>query len=117
MPVKEWIPRHVRRRHQRLRCEHCGSTSRIGLHHKDEDRTNNSFENLLTLCPTCHTKEHWRTGKKPWRKHPPSCTVCTKPAKRLGLCETHRSRLLRHGSPHLKKIKTGSIWQLVEVSG
>lgn len=98
-------------------CETCGATRRLGVHHLDEDRTNNSPANLQTLCPACHTRLHWATGKQPWRRHPPICTVCGEPAKRLGLCETHRSRLLRHGSPYLVKRKIGHTWQLVEDRG
>lgn len=98
-------------------CEDCGSTSQLGVHHQDEDRTNNSPKNLRTLCATCHAKHHWENGKQPWRKHSPTCTVCGKPAKRLGLCETHRSRFLRHGSPYLVKRRIGSTWQLVEDRG
>lgn len=114
MPVKEWIPKTIRKAHLKSACETCGSKSRLGLHHKDRDRMNNSPENLQTLCPTCHTRLHWVEGKTPWRLHPASCTVCGKPAKRLGLCETHRSRLLRHGNPYLKKKQTGHSWQLVD---
>jgi len=105
------------RRFLKAACESCGSTERIGVHHMDEDRTNNSPENLRTLCPRCHTTWHWQNGKQPWRKQSPSCTVCGKPAKRLGLCETHRSRFLRHGSPYLVKRRNGSGWQLVEDRG
>jgi len=114
MAVKEWVPLAVRREYQRATCEMCGGTSRIGLHHKDENRTNNSPENLQTLCPACHTSLHWEAGKTAWRRHSATCDVCGKPAKRLGLCETHRSRLLRHGSPYLKKIKSGHSWLLVD---
>jgi hypothetical protein len=28
----------------------------IEVHHIDEDRTNNVFENLIALCPTCHAR-------------------------------------------------------------
>jgi hypothetical protein len=112
MTVKEWIPTEIRRLHQKSTCEKCGGTSRLGLHHRDRDRTNNAPENLLTLCPSCHTSEHWATDKTPWRRHSATCLVCGKRAKRLGLCETHRSRLLRHGHPCLTKKKNGRLWQL-----
>jgi hypothetical protein len=95
-------------------CELCGSKLRLGLHHRDNDRTNNSPENLQTLCPSCHTSLHWAQGKKPWRRHPPSCTVCGKLAKRLGLCETHRSRLLRHGDPYRIKKQINGSWLVVD---
>lgn len=28
----------------------------LEVHHKDEDRNNNSIENLIVLCPICHRK-------------------------------------------------------------
>ena len=115
MPVTEWIPWAVRLRYQKPACEHCGSTVRVGLHHKDENRTNNLPENLLSLCPACHTREHWRNGKRAW-KRPGKCSSCDKPARRSGYCETHSSRYRRHGNPHLVKQKRGQSWQLVEAS-
>jgi hypothetical protein len=101
----------------RSSCESCGTTDLLHLHHMDEDRTNNSPTNLRTLCASCHTRWHWEHGKTPWRKHSPTCTVCGKPAKRSGLCETHRSRLRRHGSPYMVKRKRGRSWVLVEDCG
>jgi hypothetical protein len=95
-------------------CEQCGKTSRLGLHQKDGDRTNNSPKNLQTLCPSCHTSLHWAQGKKPWRRHPSSCIACGKPAKRLGLCGTHRSRLLRHGDPYRVKRQVNGSWLVVD---
>jgi ribosomal protein L37AE/L43A len=115
MTVTEWIPWAVRLAHQKTECEHCGSVGpRLGLHHKDEDRTNNSPENLLTLCPKCHTALHWKNGKRAWKRLG-LCDVCGLPARKYGLCPTHASRYYRHGSPYLKKIKIGSEWRLVEV--
>ncbi len=98
-------------------CEECGVTASLGVHHMDSNRTNNSLKNLRTFCNACHTRWHWSHGKEPWRRHSATCIVYGKPAKRLGLRETHRNRLLRHGSPYLKKIKVGSSWQLQVVSG
>jgi hypothetical protein len=114
MTVKEWVPKAIRLQWQKPACEMCGGNSRLGLHHKDRVRTNNSPENLQTLCPTCHTRLHWEEDKTPWRRHPAFCTACGKPAKRLGLCETHRSRLLRHGSPYLIKKQNGHLRVLVD---
>src|SRR3954447_13531656 len=110
MSVKGTVPWRVRAKVQKDSCETCGSTSQLGLHHRDEDRTNNSLENLQTLCQSCHTAWHWANGKEPWRRREPTCKVCDQPSRHLGLCPTHRSRLRRHGSPYLVKIKAGSIW-------
>jgi hypothetical protein len=115
MTVTGWVPWKVRLAAQKDRCEGCGSDSRLGLHHKDQDRTNNSLENLQTLCPSCHTTWHWANGKEPWRRREPTCMVCDRPSRHLGLCPTHRSR--RHGSPYLRKIKAGLTWLWVADSG
>lgn len=40
------------------RCGHKSRTSELPRHHKDEDRSNNSPENLEIICQSCHTKEH-----------------------------------------------------------
>ncbi len=42
-------------------CETCGFKDDIrvlGIHHKDKNRNNNSPENLIVLCPTCHSLIH-----------------------------------------------------------
>ena len=117
MPVTRTVPWRVRAAVQRDACETCGSRSLLGLHHLDGDRTNNSRENLQTLCPRCHTRWHWENGKEPWRRRDPMCLVCDRPSRHLGLCNTHWSRLRQHGSPYLRKIKRGSIWLWLADSG
>jgi len=42
-------------------CEHCssdGAGSRLVVHHKDENPTNNILVNLITLCDSCHKYVH-----------------------------------------------------------
>lgn len=118
MPVTEWIPWAVRLRYQKSQCERYGTLGpRLGLHHKDENRLNNSPENLLTLCLKCHTLTHWENGKRAWRRRDPFCLVCDKRSRHLGLCPTHRSRLRRHGSPFLMRKRIGQSWQFVEEFG
>lgn len=54
------------------KCEKCGLETWLGnpitleIHHKDGDRSNNTLENLLLLCPNCHSyTSNWRgRGKK-----------------------------------------------------
>ena len=58
------------------RCENCGTTHwfdnpiNLEVHHIDGDRTNNELENLLLLCPNCHSYtenfcgKNINTGKK-----------------------------------------------------
>lgn len=43
---------------EELKCERCGSTENLHVHHKDEDRHNNKIENLELLCKPCHKTEH-----------------------------------------------------------
>jgi len=35
-------------------CVNCGETRVTDTHHKDGNHKNNDFNNLITLCPTCH---------------------------------------------------------------
>ena len=116
MPVTGWVPLRVRLKHQKNACESCGVTSKLGLHHMDEDRTNNSVANLRTLCASCHSRWHWKNGKRAWKRLG-LCGACGKPARHLGWCNTHWSRVRRHGSPYLVKRKIGSEWLLVEDRG
>lgn len=41
------------------RCNYSENEAAIIVHHKDEDRNNNSIENLEVLCCNCHAIEHW----------------------------------------------------------
>jgi len=41
-----------------LKCSRCGTDKRIEIHHKDEDITNNSIDNLIPLCKNCHFLIH-----------------------------------------------------------
>lgn len=39
------------------------------IHHIDSDKTNNSPNNLITLCSHCHWKVHWwKENRKKWSK-------------------------------------------------
>jgi len=31
------------------------------IHHRDRNRENNKMDNLLLLCPNCHSTMHWNT--------------------------------------------------------
>lgn len=48
----------IYQRHQKDACEKCGSTKFLLVHHIDENRYNNTAENLETLCKSCHQKHH-----------------------------------------------------------
>jgi 5-methylcytosine-specific restriction endonuclease McrA len=38
------------------KCQSCGSTKNLMVHHKDGNRKNNDASNLKTLCWSCHEK-------------------------------------------------------------
>lgn len=48
------------------KCERCGSTRFLVVHHRDHNHYNNDLDNLETLCKSCHQKEHevWRNFTK-----------------------------------------------------
>jgi len=39
-------------------CQVCVSTNGLIVHHRDKDNSNNKLSNLITLCRSCHQKEH-----------------------------------------------------------
>ena len=41
-------------------CEECKSFFDLLVHHIDENRQNNSYDNLLVLCTSCHAIVHKR---------------------------------------------------------
>jgi len=40
------------------KCEECGSTIQLVIHHKDGNPNNNDEENLALLCRRCHKRKH-----------------------------------------------------------
>jgi predicted DNA-binding protein len=39
-------------------CDVCEATEQVVVHHIDENRQNNSLDNLIPLCRSCHEKVH-----------------------------------------------------------
>jgi len=49
------------------RCELCGRTNNIEVHHIDGNRSNNSLDNLLPVCQHCHIGIHsGKQGYEEW---------------------------------------------------
>ena len=74
-------------------CELCGSTKNIDVHHKDGNFQNNSQDNLVTVCRSCHMKIHRQVPVK-------LCKICGRPANGAkGYCNAHYLRLRKFGNP------------------
>ena len=97
-------------------CQTCGRTGRLHVHHRDENPSNNSPSNLMTLCPSCHRLCH-SPRMMADGVTPKPCAHCAAPSARQGLCNTHLSRLKRYGHPLAKKRKTASGWVLMYERG
>lgn len=54
-------------------CQRCDSKNKIHLHHIDENRDNNTPENIEILCSKCHRTEH---AKRHWAAKTDSCLRC-----------------------------------------
>jgi hypothetical protein len=42
----------------KYRCTSCGSSNELIVHHRDHNRKNHDFNNLITLCRSCHARIH-----------------------------------------------------------
>lgn len=73
------------------KCELCGTTINIDVHHKDGNYRNNRSENLMVVCRSCHMKLHHPKAK---------CRICGKPVKGHGYCEKHYQRFKKYGDPN-----------------
>ena len=73
------------------KCERCGSTRNVDVHHKDRNHLNNTPENLELLCRSCHMKEHRKVAKL--------CSICGQPTESLGYCNKHYIRYKKYGNP------------------
>lgn len=79
------------------KCEICGSTKSIDVHHKDGNHQNNNSDNLMVVCRSCHMKLH----------RPKSiCRICGQPAYAHGLCNKHYIRYKKYGDAEHKPWST-----------
>ena len=82
-------------------CAICGRVGYTEVHHKDKNPLNNSPENLVRLCKSCHAKQHRKKSL---------CIVCGQPVKGHHLCTKHwqawrRSNIRGWDTPYTAKIK------------
>ena len=94
------------------RCECCNGTEWLGdkipleLHHVDGNHFNNSFENLVLLCPNCHAKTDNYRGKKMKKKIERKCSECGTNISRWsksGLCPVCARKRTRKIEPPSKE--------------
>lgn len=93
------------------RCAECGRPEELHAHHIDRDPANNSPDNVVTLCASCHLLHHWRTDKK--NRPRASCRICGDPARGHRLCNKHYARWKKYGDPLLTRRKVGTEWVLL----
>ena len=97
--------RYARELKKADKCELCGSTTNVDVHHKDGNYHNNALDNLIALCRSCHMKEH----------RPKSvCIICGKPARGHGYCDKHLQRFRKYGDPLLTNRGHGHIVKAVD---
>jgi len=48
----------IRRTGLLKRCEVCGITKKLVIHHRDCNKENNVINNFVTLCKSCHSRFH-----------------------------------------------------------
>ena len=59
----KWMAAHHHARQimgEKVACATCLSTKALDVHHRDANHQNNSPENLIVLCRSCHMKVHRR---------------------------------------------------------
>lgn len=95
-------------RFARKRCERCGSSDHLHVHHKNRNWRDHRIENLETLCIRCHLgKEHHKPKAK--------CVICGMDSRRNLMCQAHYQRWKKYGDALLTKVQSGGTYQLVRV--
>ena len=62
--------RSIAERHHEIKCVICGFDKVVAIHHIDENKKNNSPDNLIPLCPNHHEMYHskWKHEVEPFIK-------------------------------------------------
>lgn len=72
-PDSEYVRlEYYRKNLMRSTCKNCGeSNCRLEIHHKNGDHSTcgENFNNLTTLCASCHKKVHYRMGRRKMGEH------------------------------------------------
>lgn len=84
-------------------CEMCGTKDRLTHHHKDRNWANDSPDNLMTLCNSCHTSLHHAAGEISPRRINGRCKFCGKESLRISTCSTCKTRIRTHGVEFCKR--------------
>jgi 5-methylcytosine-specific restriction endonuclease McrA len=115
------------RKHCKMVCEKCGfqatSIQQMDIHHKDRNRTNNSIENLESLCSNCHRMEHIndpklvkaRTGVAPVNK--PGSVLVSR-SRRITTMEStikELESLLNRAQSDVKELKKANLKLLEDI--
>lgn len=69
--TSNFVYREVAFRHHPHKCNRCDYHQYIDVlivHHKNRNRSDNNYENLEILCPTCHEVEHFLSKDGKWAK-------------------------------------------------
>lgn len=79
--LKEWKKlREIILARDEHRCRLCGAEEYLHIHHRDNDPTNDSPENLVTLCERCHSRVHAHNGQE-------VCPPCLQERGRFDECD------------------------------
>ena len=103
------LMRNLQKKGIPLKCAECsisdsynGKPLKLQVHHIDGDNTNNMLENLMFLCPNCHSQTKSFTGRK--NKRPDNVCKCGAIIRRESkMCRkcSHESELI-NGRPRRK---------------
>lgn len=100
--TRQWIGRKLQDV-KKDKCCICNGFNWLGVHHRDGNWKNNDISNLITLCASCHTKQHWKQGDYEHKKINKTCSLCNLPHKAKDYCNKHYRNWKNTGNPFGKK--------------